>query len=131
MIDGARIARRACSPAHSTRRADPRPVVATLGFYLGYGFQRYAIMDGYDQAEEDALLERSPGRRMATASSRSARSTNPPVFQAHRREQRPLPAQAMWAELGGVDEAFDEPGGGLVNLDTLEPRLRAARHRAR
>ncbi|MEX2032559.1 MAG: class I SAM-dependent methyltransferase, partial [Dehalococcoidia bacterium] len=30
-----------------------------------------------------------------------------------------LPAD-VWAELGGFDEAFDAPGGGLVNHDTLQ-----------
>ena len=25
----------------------------------------------------------------------------------------------MWDELGGYDEAFASPGGGLVNIDTL------------
>jgi hypothetical protein len=25
----------------------------------------------------------------------------------------------LWAELGGIDERFDQPGGGLVNLDTF------------
>ena len=57
MIDGARIA----SPGllhfalHGAYLYD-KAVVAALGWYLGFDFQRFAIRAGYDAAREDALL---------------------------------------------------------------------------
>src|SRR5471032_1432478 len=57
MIDGARIA----SPGllhfalHGAQLYD-NAIVATLGWYLGFGFQRFAMRTGYDTAREDALI---------------------------------------------------------------------------
>jgi len=34
----------------------PRPIVMTLGWYLGFDIQRWAIESGYNAAREDALL---------------------------------------------------------------------------
>ena len=57
MIDGARIA----TPGliHFARHGAalyPTSVVATLGWYLGYDFQRWSMRYGYNQAREDELL---------------------------------------------------------------------------
>src|SRR5260370_6476911 len=58
MVDGARIV----TPGllhfarHGARLYD-RAVVVTLGWYLGYDLQSWAIRVGFDRAREDALLE--------------------------------------------------------------------------
>src|SRR5260370_24518847 len=57
MIDGARIV----TPGllhfarHGAHLYD-KAVVATLGWYLGYDFQRFSMQHGYNHAREDALL---------------------------------------------------------------------------
>jgi glycosyltransferase involved in cell wall biosynthesis len=120
-IDGARLA----SPGLLQAAAEaaglhPRPVVATPNYHLGPALQYLSGDDGYDQATEDALLAAigwpAAGERL---------------FEIATPEQRDGPAspllesnalfmpRALWAELGGYDEAFDEPGGGVVNPDTL------------
>jgi glycosyltransferase involved in cell wall biosynthesis len=121
MIDGARI----CSPgllgsALAASKCYPRTVVATMGFYLGPGgFQRDNIQKGYDQKQEDRLLNSidwpSDGYRLFEISSADESSR----FFAQLSESNALfLRRELWTELGGVDEKFDMPGGGLVNLDT-------------
>jgi glycosyltransferase involved in cell wall biosynthesis len=58
MIDGARIV----TPGllhfarHGARLYD-KAVVATLGWYLGYDFQKWSMQYGYNHAREDALID--------------------------------------------------------------------------
>jgi glycosyltransferase involved in cell wall biosynthesis len=123
MIDGARI----CSPgllhfALIGIGVYKRAVVATLGFYLGDGFQRFSIMHGYDHKEEERLLERiswpQDGYRLFEVSSLDESShwtARAPLCESNALFMR----KELWAELGGIDEQFDMPGGGLVNLDTF------------
>jgi len=57
MIDGARIATPGLVHfAGHGARLYRRAVVASLNWYLGYDYQRWAMRCGYDQAREDALL---------------------------------------------------------------------------
>jgi glycosyltransferase involved in cell wall biosynthesis len=121
MIDGARI----CTPgllhqALAGAETYNRAIVATLGFYLGNGFQRYSIMRGYNQHEEDMLLKQinwpQEGYRLFEAGSRDESSHwNAPLAESNALFMR----KELWTELGGIDERFDLPGGGLVNLDTF------------
>jgi glycosyltransferase involved in cell wall biosynthesis len=123
MIDGARLA----SPgliafACAASRLAERAVVLTLGFHLGTQIQAKSILEGYDQEEEDRLLETSgwteDGYRLFEISvfaSSSGRGWFAPIVESNAIFMR----REMWAELGGFDERFQSPGGGLVNLDTL------------
>lgn len=122
MIDGARLV----TPgflhfARTGARVYPNAVVATLGWYLGFDFQRWAMQAGYDQAREDALLASiqwpTNGYRLfeiATMDDSSADGWMQPIAESNglflRRE--------FWQALGGVNEEFTSPGGGLINLDT-------------
>jgi len=121
MIDGARI----CTPGllHYARVGTEmynRAVVASVGFYLGQGFQRFAIMRGHDQDEEDRLLNRigwpRDGYRLFEVGSLDESSHwAAPIAESNALFMR----KELWVEVGGVDERFDMPGGGVVNLDTF------------
>lgn len=93
------------------------------GWNLGGDYQNCAITAGYDQAKEDALLASinwpEDGYRLfeiSTLDQSSMHGWFGPLGEAScmflRRE--------VWEELGGWDERFDVPGGGLLNLDTYD-----------
>jgi hypothetical protein len=123
MIDGARIV----TPGllHFARHAGElfeRAVVATLGWYLGFDFQRWAIRHGYDQTREDALLAQidwpKNGYRLfeiGTPDESSIDGWLQPIAESNAL----FMSRALWKMLGGFDERFDEPGGGLVNHDVF------------
>jgi glycosyltransferase involved in cell wall biosynthesis len=122
MIDGARMA----SPgllSNALRAANlcRRPVIASLGFHLGPEVQMQSVLKGYDQQAEDKLLDSvewsADGYRLFDISvfaGSSAQGWFQPISESNALF---LPA-ALWKELGGFDERFVSPGGGLVNLDT-------------
>jgi glycosyltransferase involved in cell wall biosynthesis len=121
MIDGARI----CTPgllANALRAVamHERAIVATLGFYLGHAYQRFAMLHGYDRKAEDALLDSigwpADGYRLFEIGVLDESSH---VFVALAESNALFLRRELWAELGGFDERFDQPGGGLVNLDTF------------
>lgn len=121
LIDGARI----CSPGlvHHARlaaRLDPRAVIATLGFHLGPDVQMRSVHQGHDQAAEDELLSQSgweqDGYRLFDISVFAGSSAGG-WFAPLAESNALFMPRAMWEELGGYDEHFEAPGGGLVNLD--------------
>ncbi|TPM05943.1 glycosyltransferase [Mesorhizobium sp. B2-3-11] len=124
MIDGARIV----TPGF-VRFAGigldmaPTAVVAAPGWYLGSDIQANAPTNGYTKAIEDSLLQsiRWPedGYRLFEVGTMDESSIDPwfsPLAEANalflNREN--------WHAINGMDERFNHPGGGLVNLDTLE-----------
>jgi hypothetical protein len=127
MVDGARIV----TPGllHFARhgaRLYPTAVVSALGWYLGYDFQRWSMRYGYDGAREDALLAQivwpQDGYRLfeiATLDESSSEGWFQPIAEANALFMR----RNSWDRLGGMDERFDLPGGGLVNLDTYSRAL--------
>ncbi|WP_439597764.1 glycosyltransferase family 2 protein [Falsiroseomonas sp.] len=119
-IDGARLASpglvAACLAAS---RLHPRPVIATLNYQLGPLLQFDSARHGYDQAAEDLLLQGigwpADGYRLfEIATSELRAGPEGPMLESNALF---LP-RALWAELGGYDPAFAEPGGGVVNPDT-------------
>lgn len=120
-IDGARLA----SPgllagALRAARLHQRPVIGTVGFHLGPDLQRRSIQAGYDQAREDALLAsvrwEEDGYRLfeiATFAGSSARGWFGPLGESNAL----FLTRAQWEALGGYDQRFQMPGGGLANLD--------------
>ncbi len=120
-IDGARMASpglvKACMAAAALHA---RPVISTLNYQLGPDLQRISSAQGYDQTVEDELLASidwpSDGYRLfdiATAEIRGG-----PTGAMLESNALFLP-RSLWDELGGYDEHFTEPGGSVVNPDTL------------
>lgn len=120
-IDGARMA----SPGivrHMLAALDAwaDPVVATLGWHLGPKLQNLSMLEGYDQAAEDRLLDtidwRHEGYDLFTVSCLAGSCgggwllpiTESNCLAMHR---------SSYERIGGFDERFLCPGGGLVGLD--------------
>ncbi|MCB1016142.1 MAG: glycosyltransferase family 2 protein, partial [Acidimicrobiales bacterium] len=122
-IDGARI----LSPGilRSTDRAFrafDNPFVYTLGMHLGRQVQNQAIAAGWTQADEDALLRSVDWEddgyelyRIATV----APSSKEGFFSDLAESNCVALSRAQYERMGGYDEAFRSPGGGLVNLDVM------------
>ena len=120
-IDGARI----LSPgivglALQALRLAPRPFVYTLGMHLGPKPQNESMLEGYDQAAEDRLLGSvdwaADGYRLFGVSS-VALSSRRGFFSVLSESNCFAMRRADFIALGGLDERFVSPGGGLVNLD--------------
>jgi hypothetical protein len=79
------------------------------------------VRHGYNQQEEDRLLELTDwtrdGYRLFDISV-FAGSSEEGWFAPIAESSALFMTQGLWAELGGYDERFLSPGGGLVNLDT-------------
>jgi glycosyltransferase involved in cell wall biosynthesis len=123
MIDGARIVTPGLLHYARTGVAMfPGAVVATLGWYLGYDQQRWSIECGYSKAREDAMLEaidwQNNGYRLFEISS-GDETTVDGWFGVICESNALFLSRANWTLLNGVDEAFDHPGGGFVNLDLI------------
>ncbi len=120
-LDGARMA----SPgllqeAVRARRLAERPVIASLAWHLGDGRHMDASARGYDQHVEDELLDsiewERDGYRLFAASTLAASSSRGWFGPMGESNGLFMPA-ALWQELGGIDERFASPGGGLSNHD--------------
>ena len=120
-IDGARMASpglvNACVTAS---RLHERPVVTTLNYQLGPNLQRISCEQGYDRATEDGLLASiewpKDGYRLFEISTPEMKGGPTDAMLESNALFLPRP---LWDELGGYDEQFSEPGGSVVNPDTL------------
>jgi glycosyltransferase involved in cell wall biosynthesis len=121
MIDGARMV----TPGllDYARRAFglyPDPVVTCPAWHLGSKPQQLSVGEGYDEAQEDALLSginwRQDGYRLFEIGALAGSSKNGCFLPMTESNAIFLRRESMEA-LGGYDSAFDLPGGGMVNLD--------------
>lgn len=120
-IDGARLA----SPGLLRAAAEAAvlgssPVMGTLSFHLGPDIQRLSIQNGYSQLEEDRLLAsvdwENAGYRLFQIATLGGSSRNGwfcPIAETGSL----FMTRDQWNDLGGYDERFQQPGGGLANLD--------------
>lgn len=122
-IDGARILSPGIFAATERAfRAFDNPFVYTLGMHLGHQVQNQAISAGWDQAAEDHLLASVPWQDdgyqlygIATV----APSSKEGFFSSLAESNCVALSRAQYERMGGYDERFRSPGGGLVNLDFL------------
>jgi glycosyltransferase involved in cell wall biosynthesis len=126
MVDGAHL----LSPgvfrmALSAYQAFSNAVVAIRYFFLGMEEQIVSVARGYDQITEDKLLERiqwpDDGYRLFEISTPLRSGAKRMTWFNRMFESNCLfMKRSLFNELGGVDESFDYPGGGLINLDTFK-----------
>lgn len=129
LIDGARI----LSPGviASALRIAPvyeDPFIYTLGLHLGPDIQNRSIVEGYCQSVEDELLAsidwQNNGYRLfniAALAGSSAKGFSGPIAESNCFIM-PL---ASFRRMGGMNAAFQTPGGGLVNLDFFQQACHA------
>lgn len=121
VIDGARMVTPGIfKHAHAMIKAHDNPVIATMGYHLGHKIQQHNVLEGYNQEAEDALLDsigwpNNPYDLFKISSlGGSARGS----WLTQIAESNVLILKkSFYKTLGGFDEKFDIPGGGLVNLD--------------
>lgn len=123
MVDGARIA----SPGllHFARHGVglyERSITGAIGWYLGHDYQRWGLKTGYDRDQEGRLLASinwpEDGYRLFEISTMDESSVDgwlSPIAELNAL----FASRRTWDLLGGLDERFDLPGGGLVNLDVF------------
>jgi glycosyltransferase involved in cell wall biosynthesis len=123
MIDGARMV----TPGllHFARAGVglyPRAVVSGLGWYLGLDQQRWALECHYDRAREDALLSSigwpADGYRLFEIAALDETSIDG-WFGTLVESNGLFLSRESWTLMNGVDERFDAPGGGFLNLDII------------
>lgn len=123
VIDGARMASPGLlSSALKALKISDQAFVASIGYHLGSKLQQEAVDEGYNQAVEDELIRSinwpQDGYKLfeICAPAGSARSG---WFGTLSETNAPFLTKSLYESLGGYDERFDIPGGGLVNLDFL------------
>lgn len=121
-IDGARMASPGLlATASAAANLHPRPVIGTIAFHLGPDVQMESIKKGYNQQVEDDLLAsinwQEDGYRLFDISA-FAGSSRAGWFTTPAETNALFLRAAHWKDLGGYDERFAAPGGGLANLDT-------------
>lgn len=121
MIDGARMLTpgvvRGASDALALAQ---QPVIAVLGLHLGPAHQRVTVEEGYSKEVEDQLLESirwpTDGYRLFEIGAWGGSCTGGWMTRASESNCIVVSRQ-FYGELGGYNEGFEMPGGGLVNLD--------------
>ncbi|MBC2777498.1 methyltransferase domain-containing protein [Parasphingopyxis marina] len=130
MIDGARMA----SPGllnHAIQAAQigRQAVIGSFAFHLGDEIQSKSVQTGYDQRAEDALLAsiewEKDGYRLFDISV-FASSSKQGWFALPAETNALFMHKSRWRELGGYDPRFEQPGGGLANLDMWHRACMAA-----
>lgn len=127
MIDGARI----LSPGILSNMIQilklyEEPFIQTLAMHIGHEIQNIAVEKGYNQSVEDDLIAstnwETDGYQLFDISCLAGSSRNGYLY--------PVPecncfciSRRKLIEIGGFDERFRSPGGGIVNHDVLNQLL--------
>lgn len=121
VVDAARmVSPGLLSTALLAARLADRPVITAPAWHLGPVAHMRAAEVGYDQAMEDQLLADTDWRHDGYALfgvSSFAGSSWRGIFGPMGESSSLFMAPERWRELGGLNERFDLPGGGLVNHD--------------
>lgn len=121
LIDGARMVTPGLfRNVLEAARSKDNPVIGTLAFHLGIDVQMRSVLKGYDQGVEDSLLASVPwesdGYRLFDISV-FAGSSAKGWFEVPDETNALFMRRSFWDSLGGYDQRFRAPGGGLANLD--------------
>lgn len=124
ILDGARMVTPGTLAAGLRAMATHRrPVVTPMAWHLGPAHQSVSVNEGYDQAAEDALLRTidwpTDGYQLFAVAA-LAKANADGFFGAINESCCLMLPRALWEEAGGLDERFDQPGGGLVALDLFD-----------
>jgi glycosyltransferase involved in cell wall biosynthesis len=122
MIDGAHLVTPGVLKyALRALKAYTNPVVCTLALHIGPQLQRLSIKDGYSEQIEDSLLQQidwpNNGYKLFTISSLLRGTNDGGWFLPISESNCIFLLRPTYDEIGGFDERFDMPGGGLANLD--------------
>ena len=128
IVDGARMLTPGLlSTALGALNITANPFLCALGWHLGPDVQHTAMLNGYDKVEEDRLLDSinwpDNGYKLFEIST-LAPSSGVGFL-------RGMPSESSWfamskstfKDMGGFDERFQQPGGGMVNHDFLNRGL--------
>ncbi len=129
MIDGARmLSPGVVAGAAAAVATSACPVAAVLGLHLGPSHQRDSVSHGYSRDVEDQLLASigwpDNGYRLFSISAWGG-SCAGGWFDVAAESNCIIVSRDFFARLGGYDEAFRMPGGGLVNLDFYKRAVEA------
>jgi hypothetical protein len=120
-IDGARMS----SPgmlhlAADAYARDRSKVIGSLSFHLGPNVQMESVKSGYSQEVEDRLLEtinwKEDGYSLFDVSV-LAGSSRQGWFGCISESNAVFFDHPLWEEIGGFDDRFRSPGGGVANLE--------------
>ncbi len=120
-IDGARI----LSPKillYSTlaSRIHKDPFIYTLGMHIGHKPQNYLVEENYSQTDEDKLIAsidwEENGYLLFNISSPTL-SSGKGYFSKLAESNCVTMLKSTYKKIGGFDERFTSPGGGITNLD--------------
>jgi glycosyltransferase involved in cell wall biosynthesis len=122
MIDGAHLVTPGILKyALRALKAYTNPVVCTLALHIGPQLQRLSIKDGYSEQVEDSLLRQidwpNNGYKLFTISALLRGTNDGGWFLPTSESNCIFLLRRTYDEIGGFDERFDVPGGGLANLD--------------
>ncbi|MGH8976747.1 MAG: glycosyltransferase family 2 protein [Acidimicrobiia bacterium] len=121
VIDGARMASPGLlATARLAGGLAARPIITSPAYHLGATTHMDAAAEGYDERVEDELLAAARWEEdgyelftISTLAGSSGRGWFGPMGESSALFMR----KKLWQELGGLDERFALPGGGLVNHD--------------
>ena len=121
MIDGARLLTPGIlSKVNNIFFDDKQVTVSVLGWHLGPKLQKESVLDGYDQNYEDRLLQdinwQTNGYRLfeiSTLAGSNQEGWYGPIAESNCF----FVSKEKFNKLGGMNEKFVTPGGGIVNLD--------------
>lgn len=122
MIDGAHLVTPGVLKyALRALKAYNNPVVCTLALHIGPQLQGLSIKDGYSEQVENGLLQQidwpNAGYKLFTISSLLKGTNDGGWFLPMNESNCIFLLRRTYDEIGGFDERFDVPGGGLANLD--------------
>jgi len=126
IIDGARLPTPGVFMfALASFRSFKTPTVSTRYFFLGPGDQNDSILQGYNKAREDALLESinwpNDGYRLYEIGSPLYGNVPKITWFNKMVESNCLfMNRSVFDKIGGADERFDIPGGGFLNIDIYQ-----------